>query len=91
MFREAGVPAALMGTLDDLTSDAQLPVNRITVTTRDGSGSGPPLINHPVNVTGLPRSKIQPAPDLGQHSEEILGTLGFTSAEIAELRSQRVI
>ena len=91
VFREAGVPAALMGTLDDLTSDTQLPVNRITVTTRDGSGSGPPLINHPVNVTGLPRSKIQPAPDLGQHSEEILGTLGFTSAEIAELRSQRVI
>jgi crotonobetainyl-CoA:carnitine CoA-transferase CaiB-like acyl-CoA transferase len=90
-FREARVPAALMGTLDDLLSDPQLTVNRMTVPTDDSGRQTQRVINHPVNVTGLPRRPVHPAPDLGQHSDEILGSLGFHPAEIAELRSQRVI
>lgn len=90
-FREARVPAALMGTLDDLVSDPQLIVNRMTVPTDDSGRQTQRVINHPVNVTGLPRRPVHPAPDLGQHSDEILGSLGFHPAEIAELRSQRVI
>jgi crotonobetainyl-CoA:carnitine CoA-transferase CaiB-like acyl-CoA transferase len=90
-FREARVPAALMGTLDDLLSDPQLTVNRMTVPTDDSGRQTQRVINHPVNVTSLPRRPVHPAPDLGQHSDEILGSLGFHPAEIAELRSQRVI
>jgi crotonobetainyl-CoA:carnitine CoA-transferase CaiB-like acyl-CoA transferase len=90
-FREARVPAALMGTLDDLVSDPQLIVNRMTVPTDDSGRQTHRVINHPVNVTGLPRRPVHLAPDLGQHSDEILGSLGFHPAEIAELRSQRVI
>jgi crotonobetainyl-CoA:carnitine CoA-transferase CaiB-like acyl-CoA transferase len=90
-FREARVPAALMGTLDDLVSDPQLPVNRITVPTDDSGLSARRLINHPVNITGVTRRPVHPAPDLGQHSDEILEDLGFRPAEIAELRDQGVI
>jgi crotonobetainyl-CoA:carnitine CoA-transferase CaiB-like acyl-CoA transferase len=90
-FHEAKVPAALMGTLDDLVSDPQLTVNRMTVPMEDPGRATQRVINHPINVAGLSRRPVHPAPDLGQHSDEILGSLGFRPAEIAELRNQRII
>ena len=90
-FRAAKVPAALMGTLDDLVADPQLAVNRMTVPTDDSGRATRRVINHPVNIAGLPRRPVHPAPDLGQHSDEILRSLGFRPAEIAELRDERVI
>ena len=88
LFRSAQVPAALMGTLDDLISDPQLPVNRMTVSSEHSMDR---VINHPINVAGLGRRAVQPAPELGEHSDEILGTLGFSATEITELRNERVI
>ncbi len=89
-FHAANVPAALMGTLDDLTRDAQVDANGITVSNDDERG-GHRLINHPINVAGLPRRAVQPAPELGEHSDEILGGLGFDSEQIAGLRRDGVI
>jgi crotonobetainyl-CoA:carnitine CoA-transferase CaiB-like acyl-CoA transferase len=90
-FREAKVPAALMGTLDDLLTDTQLPVNGITVTTKTAVSDATPLINHPVNVRDAARRPISPAPDLGEHTDEVLGELGIGAADIRELRSDGVI
>ncbi len=91
LFHNADVPAALMGTLDDLPSDSQVAANGITLP-NDGSTRGRHrLINHPVNVTGLPRRAVRPAPELGEHSNEILGDLGFDAVQIAQLRRERVI
>jgi crotonobetainyl-CoA:carnitine CoA-transferase CaiB-like acyl-CoA transferase len=91
VFRDAKVPAALMGTLDDLTTDAQLPVNGITVTTKTTVSDATPLINHPVNVRDAARQPISRAPDLGEHTEEVLAELGIGAADIRELRSHGVI
>jgi formyl-CoA transferase len=89
-FQAAAVPAALVGTLDDLPSDAQLRANRMTVAASAAVGSGP-LINHPVNVDGLARRSVQRAPDLGQHSDEILRALDIDDTQIAQLRHDGVI
>ena len=46
----------------------------------------------PVSVRGLPRQPTAPAPWLGQHTEEILGTvLGLGGAEIGRLFDARVV
>ena len=91
MFRDAGVPAALMGTLDDLLTDPQLAANGMTITANDTIVGATRVINHPVNVSELPRRAIGPAPALGEHSAEILHALGYTTTQIAELRDQRVV
>jgi crotonobetainyl-CoA:carnitine CoA-transferase CaiB-like acyl-CoA transferase len=49
------------------------------------------VINHPVNITGMPVAGPRPAPELGQHTDEILGEMGFSAAEIAGLRDRSVV
>ena len=36
-------------------------------------------------------AKIGIAPGLGEHNEEVLGSLGYDSAQIADLKSRKVI
>jgi len=91
LFREASVPGAVMGTLDDLVTDPQLPLNGMTVTTKTAVSDATPLINHPVNVRGAARQPIGPAPDLGEHTDEVLYELGFAPVDIRQLRTDGVI
>jgi crotonobetainyl-CoA:carnitine CoA-transferase CaiB-like acyl-CoA transferase len=48
------------------------------------------LVN-PLARAGLSRQSHEPAPDLGEHSAQILGELGYSDAEIDVLRQQAVI
>ncbi len=45
----------------------------------------------PIRMRGTPGSVRLPPPLQGQHTEELLLELGFTAAEIAELRSERLV
>ena len=54
--------------------------------------AGPtPQIGFPVRLSATPGRVATPAPDLGAHSEEILGSLGYDAVAIAALRRDRVI
>ena len=47
-------------------------------------------IDNPIDFESL-ESRAEPMPKLGEHSEEILETLGYSEAEIEQLREQDVI
>jgi len=49
------------------------------------------VINHPVNVRGAARQPIRPAPDLGEHTDQVLAELGISDDEIRKLRTDGVI
>jgi crotonobetainyl-CoA:carnitine CoA-transferase CaiB-like acyl-CoA transferase len=50
-----------------------------------------PLAPAPIELSETPGAYRRPAPLLGEHTDAILMTLGYTAAEIAALRAQRVI
>jgi len=84
----AQVPASIMQTLDDLLVDPQLDANGMT----RASANGPRrIINHPVNVSATERSPVEPAPELGQHSVDILRELGYSQADVESLRGAGII
>ncbi len=49
-------------------------------------------VDSPIRLSRTPASVGQPAPDLGQHTEEVLtGLLGLTPRELEELRQEKVL
>ena len=89
-FKAESVPVSMLGTIDDLPSDPQLVANAILREPDEPIGADY-IINHPVNVEASKRAPVKRAPDVGEHSDEVLAELGFQHQEIARLRETGVI
>ncbi len=50
-----------------------------------------PLMKTPIELSRTPGEIRTRAPTLGEHTDQIMGELGYTDAEIAELREKRVV
>ena len=50
-----------------------------------------PLAPTPIELSETPGSYRRPAPLLGEHTDQILASLGYAAAEIAALREEGVI
>jgi crotonobetainyl-CoA:carnitine CoA-transferase CaiB-like acyl-CoA transferase len=48
-------------------------------------------LGFPIKMSDTPASIRRPAPQLGEHAEEILGELGFSAEKIKELKEKKVI
>ncbi len=50
-----------------------------------------PLAPTPIELSETPGTYRRPAPLLGEHTDEILGSLGYSTADIAALRAAKVV
>ena len=57
------------------------------------AGDGEPLKQPGIvpKLSATPGAVGGPAPGLGQHTDAVLGDLGFTAEKIRELRKERII
>ena len=89
-FREAGVPVTLVAEMGDLPHDPQLRANNIVATPTDPRVDCEAIINHPLNIDGLPRAGAHHAPAVGENTAEVLAELGFDTEAIAALKARGV-
>ena len=89
-FNQTSVPVSLVGTLGDLSEDPQLKVNNIIKPPAEDVGTEW-VINHPLNIDGLPVQGVKKAPDVGEHTDSILHDLGYSDDEIETLRTEGAI
>jgi crotonobetainyl-CoA:carnitine CoA-transferase CaiB-like acyl-CoA transferase len=49
------------------------------------------MLGVPIDFSKMPSRTQQPAPALGQHTVEILQSLGYSADQVAELKRAKVI
>jgi crotonobetainyl-CoA:carnitine CoA-transferase CaiB-like acyl-CoA transferase len=88
---DAGVPCGPVYRMDEVFADPQV---RHLAMTRDVRHPvlGPlALVRNAVRMTGEPGTVRSPSPDPGDHTAEVLASLGYSPAQIEELRAEAAI
>jgi crotonobetainyl-CoA:carnitine CoA-transferase CaiB-like acyl-CoA transferase len=67
---------------EDVVKDPQLRANEIVVPLEGAGGNLTSTISSPIQVRGVGKVTAKRAPELGEHSEEVLQELGFDSQQI---------
>jgi crotonobetainyl-CoA:carnitine CoA-transferase CaiB-like acyl-CoA transferase len=87
-----GIPVGAINTLDRVVEHPQVKARGLIVESDHPVAGRVKLVGIPVKLSETPGSVRQPAPLLGQHTEEVLQTyLHMSPDEIAELRRAGVI
>ncbi len=85
LLEQAGIPCGPVQDYRELAEDEQVLANGYIVRTGDGLAPGLPL-----GLSATP-GRLEPAPELGQHTEQVLEDLGYSWEQIRELREEQVI
>ena len=91
LLNEAGVPGGPIYRIDEAFADPQVQHLEMAQPVRSPALGDITILGHPVSH-GPRRLPIQgPAPELGQHNEAILGSLGYDAEQIADLAKRGII
>jgi crotonobetainyl-CoA:carnitine CoA-transferase CaiB-like acyl-CoA transferase len=88
---EADVPCAPIVDRAQVPYHEQILANDMMVTVDHPVVGRTHIVGTPVQLSDTPSVTLQPAPTLSQHTDEILGELGYSPERIAELREAEVI
>ena len=88
---EKDVPAAPINTLDEVFADPQVREYGFPIEVEHPKMGNMKLVGNAVDMSRTPPGIDRPPPMLGEHTEEILASLGYDNGEIASLREKGVI
>lgn len=88
---EAEITFAPISTTEDLFTDEHLNKSGALLNVRLTDGTETRLPKTPINYEGADITLRHQPPAIGEHTASILGELGYTSAEIAELQNKKII
>jgi crotonobetainyl-CoA:carnitine CoA-transferase CaiB-like acyl-CoA transferase len=87
----AGVPVGPINRIGDMLADPQVAARDMVVEVDHPKAGRTKALGMPVKFSDTPCSVTRAAPLLGQHTREILGTLGYSPAEIDSLASKGAV
>ena len=81
------VPATVVNSMDDTLQDPQLTAREMFFTDESGNVQ----VAFPVKFSATPWAVQRPAPTPGQHTDQLLSSIGFTAQEIEQARADGAI
>jgi crotonobetainyl-CoA:carnitine CoA-transferase CaiB-like acyl-CoA transferase len=81
---------SVIQTPEETAKDPQLRANDIIVPL-DGVSGLEYTVNSPITLRGVSKARAKRAPELGEHNDEVLADLGFSTDEIEQLRTEGAI
>jgi crotonobetainyl-CoA:carnitine CoA-transferase CaiB-like acyl-CoA transferase len=91
-LERARIPCGPVYELDEVLADPQVNARHLLEEVEYPGGTAPvPIAAPPVRLNETPAEVRCRAPQLGEHTDEVLGELGFAAREIIAFRNQGVI
>ena len=92
LFDAAGIPCGPIYNIDQVFADPQVQHLGMATTMRRSAAAGgdTQVVASPLNFSGLARDIRLPTPDAGDHTDEVLQSIGYAEAEIGALRENGV-
>jgi formyl-CoA transferase len=87
----AGVPCGPIYSIDQMFEDAQVKHLGIAQDVPNDENRHIRLVGQPVKLSRTPSKLVARPPEFGEHTDEVLTEFGFSPAEIADLRSGKVV
>jgi formyl-CoA transferase len=91
LLNEAGVPCGPIYRMDEVFADPQVQHLNVTRHVQHKALGDVEVVGQAVELSRTPWSVRTAAPEPGEHTDEVLGELGYGESEIARLREQNVV
>ena len=91
IFDAFELPVNLVALVEESKTDPQVLQNQMVVAPEDVRIKTPLIIEHPIQISNVPKVGPICAPALGEHTNEVLADLGYTVEQVTRLRESGVI
>ena len=91
LMNQAGIPCGPIYTLDQTFNDPQVRHLGVAQTVTSPVRGNIEIVGQPIHMTRTPNRVVAPAPEYGEHTEEVLEALGYSEGDIAGFHERGVI
>jgi crotonobetainyl-CoA:carnitine CoA-transferase CaiB-like acyl-CoA transferase len=91
LLEAEGVPAGPIYTVDQVFADPQVEHLAMAVPVNDAELGPVRVVGTPIGLSRTPASVVCGVPEQGEHTEDILGEIGYSIDEIAQLRARKIV